>query len=210
MIFNNNPFTLLASLLAAAIALLLICLIMSCSSHKSLSSAQTHSDSTYSENWKDSADYYKQQWEYSERKNREDEYNEVKYKKEPCPELKEIHCPGLNTDSINAIIRKLNSYTAGLENQVQILADGSRIYKGNIASFRYSMQKQKDSLYKSYLIIDSLTAKLHEKKVEVVHDTVQKKSDRKTTVLPWYWAVMIGFAGATVLFKGGLVKKLFV
>lgn len=186
----------------------IICLIFlySCSTSKQTYKARTDRDSTATELLKDSLAVVRLERDHFEAKVRELESQVVEFDTTACPPIPEIHCPGLNTDSVNAVISRLNALYSGAMNKVKISTDGQIEAEGRLRSYRKQAERESAVMADKDRLIDSLRRVSAERKVEVrtVQAVTEKKKKRDWfiylaigLVLGWvlrsYWRKLIGW-----------------
>lgn len=176
----------------------IICLIFlySCSTSKQTYKARTDRDSTATELLKDSLAVVRLERDHFEAKVRELESQVVEFDTTACPPIPEIHCPGLNTDSINQIISRLNALYSGAMNKVKISTDGQIEAEGRLRSYRKQAERESAVMADKDRLIDSLRRVSAERKVEV--RTVQAVTEKKKK-RDWFIYLAIGLVLGWVL-----------
>lgn len=176
----------------------IICLIFlySCSTSKQTYKARTDRDSTATELLKDSLAVVRLERDHFEAKVRELESQVVEFDTTACPPIPEIHCPGLNTDSVNAVISRLNALYSGAMNKVKISTDGQIEAEGRLRSYRKQAERESAVMADKDRLIDSLRRVSAERKVEV--RTVQAVTEKKKK-RDWFIYLAIGLVLGWVL-----------
>lgn len=169
-----------------------------CASSKHTNRQYRQSDSTMVENLQAELRTMRTERDHFEARVKELETGTVEFDTTPCPAIPEIHCPGLNTDSVNKIINNLNNLYAGAMNKVKVAADGSMELSGRLKSYRYQNERQAELLADKERTIDSLQKLVSEKKVET--STVEKIVDKEVKRFQW-WLLVVG------IILGWLLKK---
>ena len=169
-------------------------LLTSCSTSKQTYKARTDRNSTVTESLRDSLRVVTAERDHFEAKYRELENQEVTFDTTPCPALPEIHCDSLNTDSVNAIISRLNALYSGAMNKVRISQNGAIEAEGRVKSYRRQSERDGAVIASQQREIDSLRQVVAERKVEVKTVEVVREKKVKRSVIPWIlFGLVIGW-----------------
>ena len=160
-------------------------LLTSCSTSKQTYKARTDRDSTVTESLRDSLRVVRQERDHFEAKYRELENQEVTFDTTACPPIPEIHCDSLNTDSVNAIISRLNALYSGAMNKVRVSQNGEIEAEGRVKSYRRQSERDGAVIASQQREIDSLRQVVAERKVEVKTVEVVREKKVKRSVIPW-------------------------
>jgi len=183
-------------------ATIVVAFLFSCTSSRHVVKTETIVDSSATEAYKDSFRVAKEEAIHWRSKYNEQEYNEVEFDSSKCPPpfiTIDEHC---NADSVRAVLEGI--YT----NKVKVLANGTKEYSGNIARFKFKLEKseERELVYKQ--TIDSLRMALSEKKIEYKTVTVEKEVKSKTKVLNFWWLLIVGLvAGLFIERKFKLIGR---
>ena len=133
----------------------------------------------------------------------EQQYLSVQFDSTRCPKI--VFPSGtamLNKDSIQQLVTDLNNAIEGLQNKLQINADGSVLAEGRLKDARYSHQKLLKIISEWQRKYDSLSRVKKEDKQQVITETVVKTEKTKTSFLNFWWLFFCGIpVGAILVLK---------
>jgi len=190
----------IAQLIIVIATVITIVALSACTTTKKSFTHAVNSDSLHIVSLTDSVNMLKIEYERLEQINRENQFITVVFDSTQCPKIRFPEGAALmNKDSIQKLINNLNDAIDGMNNKINVDANGAIQANGKIKQLTYSKDKLIQIIQEKDKIIDSLGKRKFEDKTDVKKSDVTTITKKKTTFLNFWWLLIVGFAGGYIV-----------